>query len=401
VRKLIGSKKKGKRLQSNNAKEASSVDKSISEEQLFSEYSDDDLLLGEYSADDMLPGEYSADDLLLGEYSADDLLLSEYSADDDVLIYGDDKEKNRVKKSGKKETPAGDEAKREMSADDAADEEPPADETEKKKHILKKVKLAKRPKRPLGRRHLIYASMILIGIFFVAAALRVILSDVIEDAVARGEYDQLREDFPNISGMIPEYDDHVPHTDDGEEPDVPEPVDELRELSLAELAAINNDFIGWINANNSIIDYPIVRGRDNEKYINTTFSGTRNSAGTIFMDYRNDRAFEGEVVILFGHRTRDGSMFTTLVNHLDPEYQRRNPNINILTRDGRRLTYVVFAAKLTDAWDPAYAISVSEPERAAEVFPNVPENASRFLVLSTCTSSSNDDERILVFAALS
>jgi len=242
--------------------------------------------------------------------------------------------------------------------------------------------------------------MIVIGVFFIAAALRMILSDVIEDAVARSEYEQLRESFPEISGPAPEYDE-VPSEDGRDEPAAVEVERELRDLSLDELAAINGDFIGWINANNSIIDYPIVRGNDNDKYINTTFFGTRNTAGAIFMDHRHDRAFEGEVVILYGHRTRDGSMFTTLANHLDPEYRRRNPNINILTRDGTRLTYVVFAAKLTDAWDPAYTAGVTDPARASDIFPNAPANASRFLLLSTCTSSSDEDERILVFAALS
>jgi len=118
------------------------------------------------------------------------------------------------------------------------------------------------------------------------------------------------------------------------------------------------------------------------------------------MDYRHTEGFDEHVAILYGHNTRDGSMFSVLANFLDPSFRRRNPNINITTRDGKNLTYRVFAAILTDAWDAAYTIGISDNEKAADVFPDAPENASRFLLLSTCTRSSDKDERILVYAAM-
>jgi len=254
----------------------------------------------------------------------------------------------------------------------------------------------------------VYVSLMVIGVVLATAALRVILSDVQEDTAARVEYEQIRDRFPEISGPA---DDIVDVESNGnieideildDDTDIVADEEEaraLRELTLDELAAINGDFIGWINAINRI-DYPVVRGRDNDRYINTTFFGSRNSAGTIFMDYRHADGFDEHVAILYGHRTRDGSMFTTLERYLDPEFIRRNPNISITKRDGSRLTYTVFAAKVTDAWDIAYTVGVYDNTRASEVFPNAPENASRFLLLSTCTRGNDDDERLLVFAAL-
>ena len=250
-------------------------------------------------------------------------------------------------------------------------------------------------KRPITLRQVVYFSMLTIGLFFAAAALRMILSDVAEDTAARVEYLQLRDEFPAVSGQTrqDEEEDELP---DGE---IEEEELELRDMSLDQLAAINGDFIGWISAINRI-DYPVVRGNDNNKYVNTTFYGSRNSAGTIFMDYRHTRNFDEHVAILYGHFTRDGSMFSALINFLDPSFIRSNPNINITTRDGRSLTYKVFAATQTDAWDIAYTVGVRESERASEVFPNAPENAKNFLLLSTCTRSSDENERILVYAAL-
>jgi len=244
-------------------------------------------------------------------------------------------------------------------------------------------------------------SLVTVGVFFVASALRVIFGGIYEDAAAREEYAMLREEFPILSSQSNVEDEVLDVEEEStvtpEEPSEDDEFD-LKNLSLDELARINNDFIGWINIGN-VIDYPVVRGRDNEKYINTTFTGNHNSAGAIFMDYRQSKGFDERVSIIYGHYTRDGSMFSPLGSYLNPSYLRQNPIISITTRDGRMLTYRIFAAKLTDAWDPAYTISLSDGERAVEEFPDVPNNARNFMLLSTCTRSNNQDERILVFAA--
>ena len=253
-------------------------------------------------------------------------------------------------------------------------------------------------RRPLNKKQIIYASAIVVGAIAIGVGLWIIIGGYLEDATARTEYDQLRTDFPAISENV-DFD----TVDEDEYENLPEALTEedmhLRTLSLDELAAINNDFIGWINIA-GIISYPVVRGNDNDKYINTTFTGAHNSAGAIFMDYRNTNNFDEFSKIIYGHHTRDGSMFAPLSRFLDSNFLRQNPDITVTTRDGRTLTYRVFAAKVTDAWDPAYGIALFDPARAAEEFPNAPANARGFMLLSTCTRSRDRDERILVFAAL-
>ena len=118
------------------------------------------------------------------------------------------------------------------------------------------------------------------------------------------------------------------------------------------------------------------------------------------MDNRNRNGFDDHVAILFGHRMRDGTMFSPLLNYQSRSFMQENPTITITTREGNELTYWIFAAKKTDAWDPAYDIGFTNSAGAAETFPNTPANASRFLLLSTCTPSSDIDERFIVFAAL-
>jgi len=255
--------------------------------------------------------------------------------------------------------------------------------------------------QPLTGKHYIYGSLIIVGTFFIAAALRVLIGGLLEDSAARTEYELLRTYSPTVSAPAPLPDDPIVEESEEEEEEAEEEEEEeeVQPLTFDELAAINRDFIGWIS-DGKVIDYPIVRGSDNVKYINTTFFGNRNTAGTIFMDYRNTNGFDEYVSILYGHNTRDGSMFTSLANHLDPDYRSRNPDIIITARDGTTLTYKIFAAILTDAWDISYAIGISDSARAVDVFPDAPPDAKRFLLLSTCTRSSETDERILVFAAI-
>ena len=258
--------------------------------------------------------------------------------------------------------------------------------------------------QPLTGKHIAYGVLIIVGTFFVAAALRVLIGGLLEDSAARSEYDTLRTYSPTASTTTPLPDNQTSDENDRGENDEEgndedEPVEEELPLSFDELAAINPDFIGWIS-DGRVIEYPVVRGRDNEKYINTTFVGNRNTAGTVFMDYRHVNGFDEYVCILYGHNTRDGSMFSSLLSHLDPGYRSRNPDIVITKRDGTSLTYKVFAAIITDAWDMAYTIGISESARAADEFPDAPPGASRFLLLSTCTRSSHTDERVLIFAAM-
>jgi len=254
----------------------------------------------------------------------------------------------------------------------------------------------KKVKRWLTKKQIIYISAVAVGVISIGVGLWIILGDFLEDATARSEYAQLRADFSGVIGS-----DGTTSWSSGDD-SLPEGLTEeemqLRDLSLDQLAALNNNFIGWINVANQI-EYPVVRGQDNVKYVNTTFMGVQNSAGAIFMDYRHKNNFDEFVTIIYGHHTRDGSMFTPLVNYLDANFLRQNPNITVTTRDGRTLTYRVFAAKLTDAWDPAYSIAINDTARAAEEFPNAPANAKGFMLLSTCTRSRDPNERILVFAA--
>jgi sortase B len=163
-----------------------------------------------------------------------------------------------------------------------------------------------------------------------------------------------------------------------------------------EMRAINPDYVYWIRIDGTGIDYPVVRGSDNEKYLDTTFYGEKLKAGALFMDYRN----VGESmpnIIIYGHFLSEGGMFTELHEFLDDEFLENN-NVITLIVNGSSIEFEIFSARLTDVNDPAYFLnfdaSHSFPRFANRV--NAPLRATQIITLSTCVLGNNDDERLIV-----
>lgn len=79
------------------------------------------------------------------------------------------------------------------------------------------------------------------------------------------------------------------------------------------------DIIGWINCPGTKMNYPIAQGTDNAYYLETSYQGVYDGAGTPFVDYRCEKPFKGFLTVLYGHRQRDGSMFKHLSYYFYPD----------------------------------------------------------------------------------
>lgn len=103
------------------------------------------------------------------------------------------------------------------------------------------------------------------------------------------------------------------------------------------LRKINPDIVGWIYIPDSKINYPVVQGPDNSKYLNTAFNGSDgwfSSAGTIFIDVKNAPDFTDRNTFLYGHHMRDGSMFAALTDWENDKEFNEHRDIYILTPEG-------------------------------------------------------------------
>ena len=106
----------------------------------------------------------------------------------------------------------------------------------------------------------------------------------------------------------------------------PEPLSYPTEPPLAvdfeSLKAINPDVKGWLYIEALDISYPVVQGPDNDAYLHTTYEGTSNFAGSIFLDYQNQGDFSDGNTIVYGHNMKNLSMFGKLKQMKEQEKYR-------------------------------------------------------------------------------
>ncbi|MDD3931882.1 MAG: class B sortase [Eubacteriales bacterium] len=178
-------------------------------------------------------------------------------------------------------------------------------------------------------------------------------------------------------------------------------------INFKSLQERNPDTVGWIEIPGTEINYPIVKGDDNDFYLHRDFQSEKSKSGTIFMDYRNDGDFTNRHSILYGHNMRNGSMFAGSMAYKDSVFFDQNDKIYIDTPDGRTIwqifaTYVTttdFYYIITDFLDDRSFSSFLQTIQSKSSFqsPVSPVVSDHLLTLSTCTYEY-DDARFVVHA---
>lgn len=174
------------------------------------------------------------------------------------------------------------------------------------------------------------------------------------------------------------------------------------------LQRINKDTIAWIKIDDTNINYPIVQGEDNEKYIKKDINGKNSKGGCIFVDCEIKQPFNCFNTIIYGHNLNNGSMFNDLKNYSNKEYAQKHNEIYIYEPNEKAKIYKVFAFTKVN-WDnyEIYNNNVDD----LEAYYNIIQKYNKIdmgesikytnpiITLSTCTNNQKD-ERYVVFAYL-
>lgn len=220
------------------------------------------------------------------------------------------------------------------------------------------------------------------------------------------EYDRARESY--VSALQPK-------EEQEEEPTETDPFPDL-EIDMEGLLAENPDFVAWLYYEDAEISYPVVQESADEvnKYLKTTFEGTENSAGCVFMPYDADEAFRYMNTFIYGHNMKDGSMFGQLKNVFRKPDEAKNPYFYIWTKDGEAIRYRVIAAYVVEhdsemysipLTDDAYQQYLSAVLELGSMDGYVPfteeeetamEESSPIVTLSTCYGSAGTSKRLLI-----
>ncbi len=114
-----------------------------------------------------------------------------------------------------------------------------------------------------------------------------------------------------------------------------EAVDDGDSIDFDSLREINPDVIGWLYYEDTVIDYPVVQGENNEVYLSMLFDRTWGGCGTLFADCITEEPFRQFNTIVYGHHMKDGTMFACLKELRDPEYCKKHPKLELSTPEGR------------------------------------------------------------------
>lgn len=134
------------------------------------------------------------------------------------------------------------------------------------------------------------------------------------------------------------------------------------------LKKVNPDVQGWLYQKDTVINYPVVQGTDNDTYLHTRFDKQWSGGGTLFVDCRMEKNFKGFNSIIYGHHMKDGSMFRSIRGYTKEDgYYDKHKTLELATPHGN-YHLVVFSAFITKATDEdTYKMTYDEAEKQAYI----------------------------------
>ncbi len=182
------------------------------------------------------------------------------------------------------------------------------------------------------------------------------------------------------------------------------------EVEFNNLLSQNTETVGFIYVKNTLISYPVVQAKDNNYYLNHTFLKKSNSAGWVFMDYRNNINELDDNTIIYGHARLDGTMFGSLKNVLTSFWQDERDNyVMFFSTPKENMLFQIFSiytikqenyyitTNFSNALEKEKWLETIKQRNIAPVNTEVDIN-DKFLTLSTCKNRQGD--RIVVHGKL-
>lgn len=177
----------------------------------------------------------------------------------------------------------------------------------------------------------------------------------------------------------------------------------------------NPQICGWVEIPGTGIDYPVVQGKDNDYYLNHTFTNSYSTAGAPFLDYRNNFTEAGMSAnsIIYAHNLNSGRMFHNLINYKNVSYYKEHPVVSYDTvyaeHDYKILGMFFVNADMTQADSFPYHMFI-EKKSDAEFYQLINQAMQRsffttgvdvnpndkLLMLSTCDNAFDNSRLVLV-----
>lgn len=204
--------------------------------------------------------------------------------------------------------------------------------------------------------------------------------------------------------------DLMPSITEKEKPEAKEPIILKKYRDLYEE---NHDLVGWLSIEDMVIDYPVMRGTDDEFYLHHDFFGKESKYGCLFVRSKADVDTPDTNFIIYGHNMRDGSMFGDLDLYQEESFYQEHSTISFDTLYEKR-TYeivAVFRSRIYDENENVfkyYRFYTADTEEEFDTFYRnikqlslydtgvTAEFGDTFLTLSTCAYHVKDGRLAVV-----
>lgn len=175
---------------------------------------------------------------------------------------------------------------------------------------------------------------------------------------------------------------------------------ELRE-TVREMQTAYPDTVGWLYIPDTLVNYPIMQGSDNNFYLHHAYDGSWLSSGSVFLDFRCESRFMNNLNVLYGHHMNNGSMFAGVCNFKDYGYfQAHKYGWMITADDVYRIDF--FSAAVTDCNDEIYSGFENTADRLSHIYdisaiyePTEISEQDRLVLLSTCSYEFENARTVL------
>ena len=187
----------------------------------------------------------------------------------------------------------------------------------------------------------------------------------------------------------------------------PENPDDGFKVDFKSLKQVNNEALGWIYIEDTPINYPLLQTDNNDYYLKHTYDRRYSDFGSIFIDYRSSSDLTDPNTIIYGHNTKNGSMFGTLKKYKDKSYLEQHPCFYIIYEDAT-YKYEIISAFTAQISNPVYNLDFADENKFTDWITQVckssevdagnyvPTGEEKIVTLSTCTSRTRTERFVIV-----
>lgn len=174
------------------------------------------------------------------------------------------------------------------------------------------------------------------------------------------------------------------------------------QVDLEALQKVNPDVKGWIYIPDTAVSYPLLWSKSDDTYLRTTYTKEHSVFGSIFFSHLSSPELTDQHTLIYGHNTKNGSMFGGLKKYKEKEYFDSHPYIYLIMR-GRTYQYKIVSCFTAQTSDDVYILSfmknsdfqswLAKLVTKSDVDPGTVAitGMEQVLTLSTCTSRTKTE----------